>query len=364
MRNKFLILCFIIISPLQIFSQSNKTCESSGEDLLEDLNSITKCSIEESKSDSKTSKTKNVSVVVSSRRRVIRKRDAATGLFTTNYTHKLNGLSKKNNIIDNLSLNNAEGLKIIPFDFVDEIPLFKSCEKVSIYQQSKCFKKELSSHIKKYLRYPEEAYERSIQGKVLVYFIINKDGSIGKMNIRSPYKGKLLGEEAERIIKKLPKFKPGKHNGSEVTVKYGLPITFRIPGVKPSNIKKATKNIELKEIYAFNELETLPQFEFCKKSNDTSLDCFNKQLVQHIQENFAYPSDAVDNNIHGVVNVRFVINKDGEVVNIQTKGPANGKILEIAARNLIEKLPKFKSGTKNGNSVNVKYSFPVNFELD
>lgn len=357
MYSKSLIVVFLLTFS-QIFAQSNETCDTPNEEPILDLNSVTKCSIK----DSKDKKTKKVSVQVSSRRRVVRKKDAASGVMTNDYTHKLAIIKKKTEIINNINVNNAGGLKIIPFNYVDEIPLFSECKSAPIYKQEKCFKAAISKHIQKNIKYPESSYDRGIQGRVLVQFTIQKDGSIGQMNIVPPYKGEELGKEAERIIKKLPKFVPGKHQGKEVTVKYGLPITFRIPGVKPTNIKKTVKKETVKEeVFNFENVEQIPQFKSC---SDAALDCFNKRLVQHIQDHFAYPEKAIDDNIQGKVTISFVVNKKGEVVNVITKGPANGKILEISAKNLVEKLPEFKPALKNGKKVNAKYTFPIEFSLD
>lgn len=353
-----MLFCFIQIAT----SQSKETCDTPKTEAVLDLNSITKCSIEKPKNEN--SKANKVAVEVTSRRRVVRKRDAATGVMTNDYTHKLADIKKKAKIINNLNLEKSGGLKIIPFDYVDEVPLFKNCESVAIYKQEKCFKQELASHIKKNLRYPEKAYDNGVQGRVFVHFIIDNKGNVGKMKIVAPYKGEELGKEAERIMKKLPKFKPGKHEGSAITVKYGLPITFRIPGVKPSNLKRASKKVNVSKVYDFENVETIPQFTSCNASGDTSINCFNKNLVTHIEDNFAYPTEAINQNIEGKIFVRFMINAEGEVINISAKGPENGQLLEKAAKELVEKLPKFVPAKKNGKSVNTRYSFPVAFTLN
>lgn len=360
---KNILFLAITLLTLQIYSQK-EICNSPDDDnLLLDLNSITKCSIKDSKIDSNgKTKSKSVQVVVaSSRRRIIRKRNTASSLKNLNYTNKIKELNNTNSIVKSLNLTNH---KIIPLGYVDQVPLFKKCESSPLNQQKECFKKELSNHIRKNFKYPESAYDRAIQGKVFVYFTVKEDGGLGQMKISPPYKGEELANEVKRIIKKLPNLKPGKHNGTNVTVKYGFPIIFKIPGVKASNIKKAAKKINLKEVYTFNQIETIPQFNSCKKTNDTSLKCYNTNLVKHIQENFAYPKTAVNKGIKGIVDIQFIINKKGEIVNIETKGPENGAILEKAAKVLIQKLPKFKAGIKQGKTVNVKYSFPITFKLD
>ncbi|CAM1344901.1 energy transducer TonB [Tenacibaculum amylolyticum] len=361
MVKRILILVGILVCQLQVMSQSNdkETCDTPNSDPALDLNSITKCSVE-----GKDAKSKQISVEVTSRRRVIRKRDAVTGVNSSSATsNKLAALKKKASLVGSLDLSNEEVVEKVPFNLVEEIPLFSDCESVAIYQQEKCFKTKVVEHIKKNFTYPKEAYDKSIQGRVLVQFVIDKTGAVADLNIRGPYQGELLEKEAERIVRKLPKFKPGKHNGKLVKVKYGVPISFRIPGKKASNVKTAKKVDNTKEqIFRFNEVQNIPTFNNC--SSDNSVDCFNSEMSKHIQRYFAYPEEAVDNNIEGKINAYFVIDKNGEVANVRTRGPKGAQLLEAATKKLIERLPKLKPAMKDGKPVNVKYAFPINFKLN
>lgn len=86
--------------------------------------------------------------------------------------------------------------------------------------------KYLSSHI----QYPSMAQENNIQGRVIVQFVVQKDGSIGQVKVvRSVDRD--LDKEAIRVCKGLPKFVPGKNNGQPVAVWYTLPISFKLQGV-------------------------------------------------------------------------------------------------------------------------------------
>lgn len=358
-RLKFQLLLWLFLVA-NVYSQSNKTCNNSVDDPVFDLNSITKCSIEKADDNKK----QKVSVQVTSRRRVVRKRNKVTGVRSTNYSHKLNSIKKKVGLVNSIIVDDEEMPEILPFDYVDQIPLFKKCEAVPISGQERCFKIQILTHIKKNLKYPKSAYQKRLQGKVYVHFVINKQGEVDELKVVSPYKGEILGREAERIIKKLPKFSVGEHKGKPVEVKYGLPITFKIPGVKPSNIRKSSSKTKINEmIYSFSSLDEIPKFESCKKSGDSSLNCFNTSLIEHIKNYFAYPEQAKMANVEGNVVVNFVINKEGNIVNITSKGPENTKILELAATRFIEKLPKLKPGKKEGKSVNTSYSFPIDFKL-
>lgn len=121
----------------------------------------------------------------------------------------------------------------IEFEVIEEVPLFKGCEKSNSRKEAvECFNKKMSSHIRNNFTYPEEALENRIQGKVEISFIINESGMIkdivAKASNEKEYEKKILETEAIRIVSKLPKFTPGKHKGKIVNVKYGLPITFKM----------------------------------------------------------------------------------------------------------------------------------------
>ena len=78
------------------------------------------------------------------------------------------------------------------------------------------------------LKYPEIAKKNGVQGRVVVQFLIKKDGSIEEIKIyRSRHPA--LDEEAIRIVKTFPKFIPGKRNGVPVDMWYTLPINFKLP---------------------------------------------------------------------------------------------------------------------------------------
>lgn len=77
------------------------------------------------------------------------------------------------------------------------------------------------------IRYPEAAQQNDIQGRVIVKFVVEKDGSIGAASI---VKGvdKDLDREALRVVKKMPKWQPGKNNGVAVRSYFNLPVTFKL----------------------------------------------------------------------------------------------------------------------------------------
>ena len=86
---------------------------------------------------------------------------------------------------------------------------------------------ELSKLLSSNLKYPLKSQENGVQGEVLVQFVVDKEGNIEEVTV---FKGvdPYLDAEALRVIKMMPKWKPGKHEGKEVNVKCTIPVGFRL----------------------------------------------------------------------------------------------------------------------------------------
>ena len=77
------------------------------------------------------------------------------------------------------------------------------------------------------IKYPTIAQENGVQGRVIVQFVVNKDGSIVDAQVArgvDPH----LDKEALRVVGMMPKWKPGKQRGKEVRVRFTLPVMFRL----------------------------------------------------------------------------------------------------------------------------------------
>jgi protein TonB len=78
------------------------------------------------------------------------------------------------------------------------------------------------------VKYPVIAQENGIQGRVICQFVVNKDGSIVDVQAVRSSGEPSLDKEAIRVIKSMPKWKPGKQRGKPVRVKYTVPVNFRL----------------------------------------------------------------------------------------------------------------------------------------
>lgn len=86
-------------------------------------------------------------------------------------------------------------------------------------------KDAMSKYIRKHLRYPKTAMKNAVHGKVVVRFVVEKDGSITNATIINSLDPD-CDKEALRVINAMPKWDPGMQNGAFVAVYYNLPITF------------------------------------------------------------------------------------------------------------------------------------------
>lgn len=85
----------------------------------------------------------------------------------------------------------------------------------------------LNDYLMKHIKYPVIAEENGIQGKVIVTFVVEKDGSITDIVVVKSV-DPALDKEAKRVVGTMPHWIPGKQNGSTVRVKFTLPVTFRL----------------------------------------------------------------------------------------------------------------------------------------
>ena len=85
----------------------------------------------------------------------------------------------------------------------------------------------LMQYLKGNIDYPIEAFKKNIGGRVVVAFIIEKDGSLSDVRIAKSVHP-LLDAEAIRVVSSMPKWNPGLENGNPVRVKYTIPVTFRL----------------------------------------------------------------------------------------------------------------------------------------
>ena len=101
------------------------------------------------------------------------------------------------------------------FDVVEEMPSFPGGQGA------------LMAFLNSNIKYPVVAQENGVQGRVIVGFVVERDGSITDVKVMRSVDPS-LDREAQRVVKAMPRWKPGKQNGSAVRVKYTVPVVFRL----------------------------------------------------------------------------------------------------------------------------------------
>jgi TonB family protein len=153
------------------------------------------------------------------------------------------------------------------------------------------------------IRYPVEAQQKGIQGRVICNFVVMKDGSISDPQVVRGV-DPLLDAEALRVLKLMPDWKPGKQRGQAVNVRFTLPVVFRLTGNEP---KVIVDDLSVKESVLSVEAQLLPNYVY-----PGGEDAF----FRFISERIKYPVEAQEKGLQGLVNARYKIDEKGNVVDV------------------------------------------------
>jgi protein TonB len=131
---------------------------------------------------------------------------------------EINAEVEQNEVIEEYVAPEIEEEEVVEqeiFQIVEEMPSFPGGEQ------------KLLEFVAKNTKYPQIARESGIQGRVFIGFVVEPDGSISNVKVLRGIGGG-CDEEAVRVIKSLPKWKPGKQRGKAVRVSYQIPVNFKL----------------------------------------------------------------------------------------------------------------------------------------
>ena len=266
----------------------------------------------------------------------------------------------------NISPNIIDSVKI-PIYRVNQIPLSEDCKNVTIEEQTQCLIRFLSKHLKDNLQIPpHEEFKTFSMRAINVSFTITSQGKISDILVESldnsTFKN-LFEKEIIRVLQLLPKFNSGLHNEKPVNVFFKNIIGCSL--IKKKN-NDTNQDIIVPYVYVKNVV-TEQNFPICLSHSDDieiQKDCFEDQLNRHIKKNFNYPLEAQKNKISGKVYVSFLVDTEGNITDINSKGPENGQLLIEEAERIIRKLPKLVPGTINRKPVPIRLSKIITFQLN
>lgn len=232
----------------------------------------------------------------------------------------------------------------------------------------------------KNMTYPEECRKKGIQGRVVISFVVNKDGSIVDAEVvRSPHPA--LAAEGLRVIRSMPKWKPAKEGGKVVRSRFNVPIMFRLDGKKT-------------QYYTSPQKPQSPQS--LTDEQKAVQDWFGTQpaLMTHLMKNTRYPKECQEQGFQGKVVVSVNVDQDGAMsvkggeympwsdkkdasVVVNTYKNADGTqaaklsdeelqaLLVKEAERVLKLAPKLKPyKNEKGETVSAAFKVPVMFRLN
>lgn len=114
-----------------------------------------------------------------------------------------------------------------PVEKKEEVKQVVENKVFDIAEQMPSFKGNVNQWLSQNLTYPAVAAENGIQGRVIVNFVVEKDGSISNVQVVRSV-DPALDREAVNVVKRMPKWNPGMNNGQPARVKFTLPVTFKL----------------------------------------------------------------------------------------------------------------------------------------
>jgi TonB family protein len=206
--------------------------------------------------------------------------------------------------------------------------------------------------------YPESALSQGIEGKVVLSFIVEKDGSVSHLMLQEKVNPE-LDQEAMRLFRMLL-WEPAVKFGQPVASENEFPVNF--------NIKKYNKHCKTRGYvtteYPFTPIDTsniVYDYNLTDKKPYPVFDEKGMKLEMFIAKNIRYPETAYRQNLSGKVSLRFVVEPQGRVSNIKVLSPVGGGCTQEAIRLL--QLIRWMPGIKNHMAVRTFMNMDIEFHL-
>lgn len=144
------------------------------------------------------------------------------GLSCINQNRKNSELKQLKSEENQDTIKSAESEEV--FSCVEEMPIFEDYEEMAEFGERT---DDLKNFFLKRLIYPQSAIDDSIQGRVFIQFVVERDGKISNVKVIRGVRED-LDNEVVRVANQMPKWKPGKQMGKPVRVSYVYPVTFSL----------------------------------------------------------------------------------------------------------------------------------------
>ncbi len=219
---------------------------------------------------------------------------------------------------------------------------------------------EMHKFIANSLVYPPEASEQDKQGLVVYTFTVETDGTLTDFELIHRA-DEHLDQEALRILKLMPPWRPGKHKDVVVRSKTYVPMYFKLnknAGARRGQTTTASaqtygkKNEAIINSEVYSIVDVMPKYPNGEK-----------ELAGFIAHNLRYPKEARQQGIEGRVLCSFIVAADGTISNIDIVQGLHSELDSEAVR-VLSLMSKWTPGERKGEKVNVKCLLPIDFTID
>ncbi|WP_270088278.1 M56 family metallopeptidase [Sphingobacterium sp. SYP-B4668] len=214
--------------------------------------------------------------------------------------------------------------------------------------------------------YPKEAIDNNIEGRVEVSFVVEKDGMLSTFKVNKGL-GYGTGEEAIRVLKAGGKWSPGIQNGKPVRVSYQMPIRIdrgQFSQSKSENHEgdgKAPAKLLLKSEQSKSEEGANVLFTAVEITPEPQEGM--RSFMKYIGDSFEYPKEAIEKGVNGVLQLAFIVEKDGSLSNVEVVKDLQYGTGEAAKKMIQGYNKKWKPGIQNGRAVRVAYTLPIRLNI-
>ncbi len=269
---------------------------------------------------------------------VVSKTDFEYVEFVTSYKYNTDFVYNK---------HDTTGSCILSKTRIDNVIFYMDCREVtkSMYKGSM---DSLTNYIKTQPQFIKNIKEKDFSAYTLVSLATDENGKILELDKMSYRKDEGI-EELRKIFLNMPIWNPATYKTKTVKYIHKLQVKYygdvlEIEDI-PAEISNGSEH--------FTVVEKMPEFPGGPM-----------EMMKHIQKNIVYPQAAKERGVSGKCFLRFVINADGVISEIEVlKGIPKCPTCDKEAIRVIQTMPKWKPGTQNGKPVSVFFNLPINFQL-
>ncbi len=258
-----------------------------------------------------------------------------------------------------------------PFEVATDYANFSECTPYNTAEKKACFTEKLQQYFNENLKIPKDTLSQNFDGKVYFKFFTDTKGKLKSTEIFNRPESKFIEEKIDQVLKKLPSLKTVQLKDTTVSTGYVLYAKFS-PGnntrlrvidiiVNKEKIKETEEtDFDYPFTVATDEAPIFPGCEDLPKNSRSN--CFQQKINKYIAKNYNFPKEIQELNVSGgKVYVSFVIEKDGSIKNIRTRG--SHPLLELEGRRIITKLPPIIPGKLKGKAVSSSFIVPINVKF-